>query len=168
MLWILATNLHSDDEPNSTGVVKTVTFADAVDSTVEEADADGAATSGGTGTHSAATPTATTTQSSRVSRLPIRLGDYETKLSLVPEAFQGAASQADYIAHMLNLDVEEFAKTNISLPSTVGAIDIIGSYVESEFDPEVLLVGAGSLEGFQHTVELCVMNYREAMALYPQ
>jgi hypothetical protein len=46
---------------------------------------------------------------------------------------------------MLDLDVKEFAMTNISLPSTVGAVDIIGSYVESEFDPEVLLVGAGSL-----------------------
>jgi hypothetical protein len=46
---------------------------------------------------------------------------------------------------MLDLDVKEFAMTNISLPSTVGAVDIIESYVESEFDPEVLLVGAGSL-----------------------
>jgi hypothetical protein len=68
---------------------------------------------------------------------------------------------------MLDLDVKEFAMTNISLPSTAGAINIIGNYVESEFDPEVLLVGAGSLEGFQHTDELCVMNYKEAMASDP-
>jgi hypothetical protein len=85
----------------------------------------------------------------------------------MPEAFQGATTQANYIAHMLDLDVKEFAMTNISLPSTVGAVDIIGSYVESEFNREVLLVGAGSLEGFQHTDELLVMNYREAMASDP-
>jgi hypothetical protein len=30
----------SYDEPNSTGVVKSVTFADAIDSTIEEANAD--------------------------------------------------------------------------------------------------------------------------------
>jgi hypothetical protein len=36
----------SDDEPNLTGVVKSVTFADAIDLTVEEANADDAATSG--------------------------------------------------------------------------------------------------------------------------
>ena len=85
----------------------------------------------------------------------------------MPEAFQGAATQANYIAHMLDLDEKEFAMTNISLPSTVGANDIIGNCVESEFDPEVLLVGAGSLEGFQHTDELRVMNYKEAMASDP-
>jgi hypothetical protein len=170
----------SDDEPDSTGVVKSVTFSDdstgvvksvtfsdAIDSIVEEANADDAATSGGTGTHSAATSTATITRSGRVSRLPVKLGDYETNLSLMPEAFQGAATQANHIAHMLDLDVKEFAMTNISLPSTAGAINIIGNYVESEFDPEVLLVGAGSLEGFQHTDELCVMNYKEAMASDP-
>ena len=59
--------LDSDDEPNSSGVVK-----------IEEANADEAATSGGTATVSAATSTATTTRSSRVSRMPVRLGDYET------------------------------------------------------------------------------------------
>jgi hypothetical protein len=109
----------SDDEPDSTGVVKSVTFSDdstgvvksvtfsdAIDLTVEEANADDAATSGGTCTHSAATSTATITRSGRVSRLPVKLGDYETNLSLMPEAFQGAATQANYVAHMLDLDVK--------------------------------------------------------------
>ena len=48
-----------DDEPAPTGVVKSVKFADAL---VQEASADEAATSGGSGTHSAATSTATTTR----------------------------------------------------------------------------------------------------------
>jgi uncharacterized protein YnzC (UPF0291/DUF896 family) len=152
-----------DDEPAPTGVVKSVKFADAL---VQEASADEAATSGGSGTHSAATSTATTTRSGRITRAPARLGDYETTLSNMPEAFQGPAVQTNYIAHMLELDQEEFAMTNIMLPS-VGIIDITGSYIESELDPEVLLVGAGSLDGFEHTDELCVMNYREAMASDP-
>ena len=96
----------SDDEPNSSGVVKRhVTFADAVDSTIEEANADAAATSGGTATVSAATSTATTTRSGRVSQIPVRLGGYKTNLSLLQEAFQvqSAATQPNYIAHMINL-----------------------------------------------------------------
>jgi hypothetical protein len=152
-----------DDEPVSTGVVKSVKFADAL---IQEASADEAATSGGSGTHSAATSTATTTRSGRVTRAPARLGDYETTLGNMPEAFQGPAVQANYIAHMLELDQDEFAMTNFALPS-VGIIDITGSYIESELDPEVLLVGAGSLDGFEHTDELRVMNYKEAMASDP-
>jgi hypothetical protein len=41
------------------------------------------------------------------------------------------------------------------------------SFVETEIDHELLLVGAGSLKGFKHTNELRVMNYREAMASDP-
>jgi hypothetical protein len=152
-----------NDEPTPTGVVKSVKFADSL---VQEASADEAATSGGSGTHSAATSTATTTRSGRITRAPARLGDYETTLSNMPEAFQGPAVQANYIAHMLELDQEEFAMTNFTLPS-VGIIDITGSYIKSELDPEVLLVGAGSLDRFEHTDELRVMTYREAMASDP-
>jgi hypothetical protein len=79
-----------------------------------------------------------------------------------------SAAEANHLAHMLDLDNQELAASQIVMEDTFSPEFLMSLYeemvAESGEPPELMGVGAGAGGGYGHTDELRVMNYREAMA----
>jgi hypothetical protein len=79
-----------------------------------------------------------------------------------------SAAEANYLAHMLELNNKELAASQIVMENTFSPEYLTFLYeemvAESGEPPELMGVGAGAGGGYGHTYELRVMNYCEAMA----
>jgi hypothetical protein len=79
-----------------------------------------------------------------------------------------SAAEANYLAHMLELNNKELAASQIVMEDTFSTEYLMSLYeemvAESGEPPELMGVGAGAGGGYGHTDELRVRNYREAMA----
>jgi hypothetical protein len=158
----------SDDKPEPP-VTKSVMFADAVDTKVESASADEApasgTSSGAQSVPSSASPAPTILRSGRVS-VPTNFFKPETNLVQRIMSRSGtSAAEVNYLAHMLDLDNQELATSQVVMEDTFSPEHLMSLYNEKAGEPpELMGVGAGAAGGYGHTNELRTMNYREAMA----
>jgi hypothetical protein len=153
-------------------MTKSVTFADAVDTTVKSASADKAPFSWpSTGAQSAslsASQPQTILKSGRLST-PLYYFKPETNLAQrIMSQTETSVAEANYLAHMLELDNIELSANQIALDDTLSPEHLLALYQEmvanSGDPPELMGVGAGADGGFGHTNELWTSNYCEAMA----
>ena len=161
----------SDDEPEPP-TTKSVTFANAIESTFESANADEAPSSGTSGgaqsVPSSAPEPQTILRSGRISRQP---DFFRPETNLVQRAMSRtgtSAAQINYLAHMLELDNSELAASQLVMEDTFSPEYLTALYdhmvAEAGEPPELMGVGAGAGGGFDSTDELRTLNYREAMA----
>jgi hypothetical protein len=161
----------SDDE-SEPPVTKSVTFAVAVDTKVKSASADEAPalgnSSGAQSVPLSASLAPTILRSGRVS-IPTNFFKAETNLVQCIMSRSGtSAAEANYLAHMLDLDNQELAASQAVMEDTFSPEHLMSLYnemvAEAGEPPELMGVGAGAGGGYGHTNELRTMNYRKAMA----
>jgi hypothetical protein len=160
----------SDDEPEPP-VTKSVTFADATDTKVESASADEAPASGTTSGAQSVPLSASRPQTIlRSGRVGYQTNFFKSEtnylVQLVMSRSGTSAAEANYLAHMLEIDNKELAASQILMEDTFSPKYLMSLYeemvAESGEPLELMGVGAGAGGGYGHTDELRVMNYREA------
>lgn len=160
----------SDDEPEPP-TTKSVSFADALETTIELGSADEAPSSGTSGGAQSVPSSGTILRSGRISRQTEFYkppGPKETNLAQQIMSRTGtSAAEANYLAHMLELDGTELAASSLVMEDTFSPEYLMALFnqmvAESDEPPELMNVGAGTGGGFTHTDELRTLNYKEAM-----
>jgi hypothetical protein len=158
----------SDDKPEP-HVTKSVMFVDAIETKIESKSADEAPASGTTsGAQSvplSASQPQTILRSGRVSYQTNFLKPETNLVQSVTSQSGTSAAEANYLAHMLELDNKELAASQIVMEDIFSPEYLMEEMIaESGEPPELMGVGAGAGGGYGHTDELRVMNYRKAMA----